>query len=237
MGSKNRVSKYIVPILQQIIDQNSITTYIEPFVGGANVIDKIHCRDKIGSDINPYLIALHKRVQQNKPLYKEVSKELYDDVRDCYNNGDERYTFAQIGCVGFLASYNGRWFDGGYANPSETRNYYREAKNNLLKQAEEKEYKNISFSVGTYQMYSWASNCLIYCDPPYKGTKQYGINKEFDNDKFWEWVREVSWNNFVVVSEENAPKDFSCIWQQDVLRSIKATDKSRSVEKLFVYKG
>lgn len=33
MGSKNRIVKYIVPILQQIINKNNITTYIEPFVG------------------------------------------------------------------------------------------------------------------------------------------------------------------------------------------------------------
>lgn len=34
MGSKSRVAKYIVPILQQCIDDNNITTYIEPFSGG-----------------------------------------------------------------------------------------------------------------------------------------------------------------------------------------------------------
>lgn len=31
MGSKSRVAKYIVPMLQQCIDDNSVTTYIEPF--------------------------------------------------------------------------------------------------------------------------------------------------------------------------------------------------------------
>lgn len=50
-GSKNRLTKYIVPIIQKQIDENNITTYIEPFVGGANVIDKIRCENKIGSDI------------------------------------------------------------------------------------------------------------------------------------------------------------------------------------------
>ena len=41
LGSKNRISKYISPILQQYINENRITTYYEPFVGGANIIDKI----------------------------------------------------------------------------------------------------------------------------------------------------------------------------------------------------
>ena len=39
-GSKNRLARYIVPILQQYIQDNNIKTYIEPFVGGANIIDK-----------------------------------------------------------------------------------------------------------------------------------------------------------------------------------------------------
>ena len=34
MGSKYRISKYIVPIIQKYIDENGIKTYIEPFVGG-----------------------------------------------------------------------------------------------------------------------------------------------------------------------------------------------------------
>lgn len=52
MGSKSRIAKYIVPIIQQCIDDNNIEYYIEPFVGGANVIDKIICKNKSGSDKN-----------------------------------------------------------------------------------------------------------------------------------------------------------------------------------------
>lgn len=43
--------------------------------------------------------------------------------------------------------------------------------------------------------------------------------------------------NIVLVSEQNAPNDFECIWQQNVSRSIKATEKSKSTEKLFMYKN
>ena len=46
MGSKSRICKYIVPIIQQYIDKNNIKKYWEPFVGGANVIDKIKCAKK-----------------------------------------------------------------------------------------------------------------------------------------------------------------------------------------------
>ena len=43
MGSKSKYAKYIVPILQKTIDDNNISTYIECFVGGANIIDKRKC--------------------------------------------------------------------------------------------------------------------------------------------------------------------------------------------------
>ena len=50
--SKNRISKFLVPIIQKYIDDNNIKTYIEPMVGGANIIDKIVCENKVGGDIN-----------------------------------------------------------------------------------------------------------------------------------------------------------------------------------------
>ena len=56
MGSKSRIAKDIVPIIQSYIDDNNCRLYIEPFVGGGNVIDKIRCEKKIGSDLNKYLI-------------------------------------------------------------------------------------------------------------------------------------------------------------------------------------
>lgn len=52
VGSKNRISKEIAPILQKCIDENDIKIYFEPFVGGANMIDKIKCETRIGNDIH-----------------------------------------------------------------------------------------------------------------------------------------------------------------------------------------
>ena len=38
MGSKAKYAKYIVPILQKVIDENCVDTYIECFVGGVKPI-------------------------------------------------------------------------------------------------------------------------------------------------------------------------------------------------------
>ena len=47
----------------------------------------------------------------------------------------------------------------------------------------------------------------------------------------------MSKENICLISELNAPDDFECIWEQEVSRSIKANDKSKAVEKLFVHKN
>ena len=81
LGSKSKIAKNIVPILQKCIDENNITTYIEPFVGGANVIDKISCDKKIGSDTNKYLIALLNKLKREPDCFPtEISREHYADV-------------------------------------------------------------------------------------------------------------------------------------------------------------
>lgn len=41
MGSKAKITKYIVPIIQRKIDESGARYYVEPFAGGCNVIDKI----------------------------------------------------------------------------------------------------------------------------------------------------------------------------------------------------
>ena len=246
MGSKSRIAKHIVPIIQRYIDENNIQKYVEPFVGGANVIDKIRCKEKFGFDKNKYLIALLKRVQRGEELYESVSKELYDKARTAFNSGDtSEFQDWEIGNIGFLASYNGRFFDGGYAktgyektkNGLRLRNYYQEAKSNILEQSSNLD--GIQFSSCDYREVleiPYDSGMLIYCDPPYQGTKQYANATTFDYIEFWQFVRCWSKCNIVLVSEQSAPSDFECVWEQEVTRSIKAGDKSKQTEKLFIYK-
>lgn len=243
MGSKNRIAKYIVPILQECIDKNNIEIYVESCVGGANIIDKINCKTKIGTDNNPYLIALLKFARDNYnkenafPL--DIDKELYSKVRESYNKQTNEYSDYYKGLVGFLASRNGRFFDGGYATPLPTRNWYDEAKRNLLKQAPS--LKGIKFATQDYLYYKDKNirNCLFYLDPPYKDTKSYKFAKDFNHEEFWQFARDISKDNYVFISELEAPDDFECIYEQEIKRGIqkkKGVDKVKSVEKLFIYK-
>lgn len=204
--------------------------------GGCNVIDKVVCDKKIASDNHKYLIAMFKNLDKIYTLPEFITKEHYSEVRDCFNKGLTTFPDWYIGAVGFLASYNGRFFDGGYAGLVNTkagtvRNYYDEAKRNLLEQIPK--LQNIEFEHVDYAYYTDFEDCLFYLDPPYKGTKQYGSSKGFDYDRFWSWVEHLSRKNVVLISEHEAPSEFECIWQQEVKRTIDNNKRVKAVEKLF----
>ena len=241
MGSKSRIAKQIVPIIQSYIDKNKSDKYYEPFVGGANIIDKIKSNHKYASDLNPYLIELLCHVQSGGELYDVVSRDLYNEAREAFNSNDvSKFQMWQIGNIGFLASYNGRWFDGGYAKPvvektkngERYRDYYREGKDNLLKQAPL--LKNIVFKTLDYRNAN-PKGFVIYCDPPYCGVKEYKNSTYFDYEKFWQIMNDWSVNNIVLVSELSAPNNWTSIWKQTVSRSIKVNDKRKAVEQLFIH--
>lgn len=200
--------------------------------GGANMIDKVPDRfERIGYDLNEYIIEMFKSLQQGfipKDLY---SKEEYDHIK---SNKDENK--ALTGYVGINCSYSGKWF-GGYAGVTSTkggiRNYQEEAKRNVLKQIER--LQGVEFNYSSYDVLSF-KNCLIYLDPPYKGTTEYK-DGGFDHEQFYEWCREQAKNNIVFVSEYDAPDGFECVWSQEVKSSLSANGvcggSKKSIEKLF----
>jgi len=246
-GSKSRIAKYIVPILQKEIDDNGIDTFVDCFCGGCNVIDKIKCEHRIANDLNPYLIALLKHVVGGGSLPPEVPRELYNEARNAWRNKDHtKFEMWELGAIGFLASYNGKDFAGSYAKPGyektktglRYRDYYREGKDNLIKQAPF--LQDIELRCSDYRTYAdyATNNTLIYCDPPYANTTQFSNSHDFNYEEFWNTMRDWSKSGAIVyISELEAPDDFECVWEQEVSRSVNARNKTKATEKLFRYKG
>ena len=234
VGSKNRLGKDLVPIIQAYIDNNHITNYWEPMCGGGNMIDKIRCEHKYGSDIHPYLIALLKQAQTDTSVFPStITKEEYSAVKANPQNYPDWY----VGLVGFCASYNGKWW-GGYANGVKTkvgtiRNYTDEAITNLIKQAPS--LKDICFERKSFEKYVKVSGFVIYCDPPYKSTTKYATD-DFPYEKFYSWCKEMSKNNIVLISEYSMPDDFECIWEKTLKCTLDKNSRTDKVERLFKVK-
>lgn len=236
MGSKSRISQDICPIIQGFIDEQD-RSYYEPFCGGCNVIEHIIAKERFAADNQRYLIELYKNLHNVDQLPEFVTREHYCDVRNSYKSNDGKYADWYIGAVGFLASYNGRFFDGGYSGLIKSksgveRNYYAEAKKNLF--AQMPLLTDVRFICADYKDTINLHNFVVYCDPPYLGTKQYRSSKCFNHDEFWNWVREMSEDNIVIVSEHSAPNDFECIWHQNIVRTINNRNRIHTIEKLFI---
>ena len=235
VGSKARISKEITNIINKLIKENNIDTYIEPFVGGANVIDKVICENKIGGDNNEYLITLWNSLKNGYKPIEFISKDDYYNIK--FNK--DKHPKEVVALCGILASYNGNWFAsyGGYSatKTGKDRNYYAEGVKSLLKQIPN--VMDVEFKFCDYTYFSNVNNCLIYCDPPYASRYKdvYSQSQEFNHSQFWNWVRKMSENNIVLVSEYEAPDDFIEIWRKEVSKTH-ANQRNNSVEKLFIYK-
>lgn len=233
MGSKNRIAKYIVPIMLENRKEGQF--FVEPFCGGCNITDKIE-NPRIASDKNKYLIAMWKGLQLGFGRPMKISFDLYSEARTEYNNKTNLcFLDWQIGWIGWMASYNGRFFDGGYSGNYKKRDYVDEQMRNTLKQVPLLD--DVKFVHSSYEDLEIPTNSIIYCDIPYKGTKQYAVSKDFDYEKFWNWCRtKRKQGHLIFVSEYNAPEDFICVWEKEVTNSMNTTKTTRPTEKLFILK-
>jgi site-specific DNA-adenine methylase len=226
-GSKTKYAKYIIPILQRIIEENNINTFIDGMCGGCNIVDKIVCTNKIALDINPYLIELYKYIQKDNYTFPEViTREMWDS---CKNTPEKNKPWL-VALVAYFGSYSARGFNGGFALNGE-RNYYNERLKNFKKQIPL--LQDIKFYCSDINKVDY-KDCLIYLDPPYQRTKGYDYNKNFNYETFWNTVRRLSKNNIVIVSEQNAPSDFKNIWNLNINRNCFGSKLKEASENLFV---
>lgn len=229
MGSKNRIAKHILPIMLK--DRKDGQFWVEPFVGGANMIDKVD-GNRIGADFNKYNICLFKGLQEGFTPPDIVTEEDYKIARL------NRLVTPLISFIGYGCSYSGKWF-GGFARgntPKGTpRNYCLESKKNIMKQFDN--LTGVSFIHSSYQDLDIPDCSIIYCDPPYENTTSY--KDKFNHKDFWEWCRIMSNKGHTVfISEYNAPEDFESVWEKEIVSSLtRDTGSKKATEKLFKYRG
>ena len=163
MGSKGRIAKEILPLILK--DRKENQYYIEPFVGGCNMIDKVS-NPRIANDNNKYLIEMWKGIQENRNLIRNIPKDFYSEVRNSYNTNNNKYDDFTIGWIGFAGSFNGRFFDGGYSGKTKDRDYIKEQISNIEKQIPL--ISGVEFYGGDYRNIIYPDNSIIYCDPHIK---------------------------------------------------------------------
>lgn len=227
MGGKQALSRHILPIIQGYLGFGRI--YVEPFVGGGNVIDKIP-GPRLAADINPYLIEMWKAAADGWMPPKQFSLEQYKSVQS-----DKDSDPVLAGYVGFALSYGGKFFGGwarGKTSKGVPRDYVDEAYRSA--RAQFPKMVGVHFVLSSYENLNVPAGAVVYCDPPYRGTTKYAIGR-FDHDNFYEWcANQAKRGCDVFVSEYDMPQPFVPVWQKERADSLTAnTGAKRSVERLY----
>jgi DNA adenine methylase len=228
MGSKNRIAKHILPIILK--DRKPEQWYVEPFVGGANMIDKV-TGNRMGGELNHYVAELLIKLQEGWEPPLSITEEEFLHMKQ----NKEYYPAHLVGYVGTQLSFGFVWFCAYRKDNGGERRYSEEAHRNVLKQAPK--LKGVVFKNCSYLDLEIPPNSIIYCDPPYAGTDKYRGFEQIDHDIFWEWCRERSrQGHSVFISEFAAPGDFTCLWQMQINTAIAERAGGKNViEKLFTY--
>lgn len=247
MGGKYFLCKELSATMKSLVPPDNVSGYVEPFCGALNVLmemnDDYKCQ---ASDYHPDLIQFWSDVQKNIFVAPdEIDEDFYQDCK-LLPSPNSLKAF-----VGFNMSFGGKFFAGyvdKYKN-DKNENFLQEAINSLEKN--KPRIQGVKFKCASYFNLK-PKNKLIYCDPPYQHTKfpiKYRTDTKhydiFDNEQFWDVMRRWSLNNYVFISETDAPPDFVSVWEKTCHRSASQSHKTRykndsnsfKTEKLFVHKS
>ena len=226
LGGKEMISGHVAHEVERCFTPKT-KMYIEPFCGSCAIIRKVNFHTKIASDAHQELIAMFNKVKEGWSPPALVTEEFYQECKD------GKHPDYMRGYVGFQCSFAGKWF-GGFARSKKgvTRDFNDESRRWFINRRED--LKRIEFFHRDYKDYldMGLKDCVIYCDPPYKNTTGYKGTK-FDHGDFYDWCRELSKENTILVSEYEMPEDFTCVWEK--MRNLEMTNDGRKrLERLYI---
>lgn len=216
MGSKARHAADIIAVT--CADRKPGQAYVEPFVGGGNVICKVPQAGgpRVASDVNKYMVALLD-VAGNKGWLppESMTKTEWGRIKKNQDNyAPELVAFAATG-----PTFGSKWMDewaNDYEGKEGTR--YRQARDAVIRDASG--LQGIVFYSLPYDQLTphIPPGSIVYCDPPYSGTEIYtGAKTKIKIDEslsknrwkplaFWKWADAlVEQGHKVYVSEYSGP--------------------------------
>ena len=198
-----------------------------------------------GKHLEPFKKAYHyARLLNDFSLFNEfasyIEKEFNENLKKYIKNNQERIK------QDYIEWYSSRNSD----NLDKLKNISRLERlqhlERLQRLQELESLKDLSekleISQGSYQDFKLPEprKCVIYCDIPYKETKEYynnGEKIEFDYNKFYDWVREKSNQGYsIFISEYECPDDFKEVLSIDFYSSYSSSGVKRIKERLYTYK-
>jgi len=239
VGGKKVIGKEIAQILMLLDPKGpGKSPYWEPFVGMCGVMQHITAPVRLGSDLHHEVISMWQSLQDGWIPPVHCSESEYLALKN-----NPRADPALRAYIGHGFSYCGTYF-GAYKpkfsvyDQGAGRRAFEGALNTL------KKVRDVHFFTSSYDKVPLPKtpHMLIYCDPPYaQSTSKVGRTSSlhFDNEKFWDWVRQASKHHTVVVSETQAPPDFVRVWNKPrhLKISLRGTKQQQMDEGLFIHQS
>jgi DNA adenine methylase len=227
MGGKARIARRLVDLIEA--RHGTPARYIEPFVGAGWMFAEACARFPgvcLGGEIQPDLVALWEAVRNGWTPPDAISQAEWAALKTAEPSALR--AFAGYGC-----SFGGKWFDG-YARNRRGDDFCGAAKRGLLKRAGR--IGQAPVYARDYRMWTPEPGWVVYCDPPYTGTRKLRqVSGPFDTAEFWSvcwaWARMGA---HIYVSEYEAPFYATEVWSSAVKGSLAACENDRAVvERLF----
>jgi len=240
MGGKFRQSKQIAATIKDIVGESDFN-YYEPFCGAmwsaTRVIKECSPSKVVLSDISEALITMWKHLVNTDDVPPHLVTE---EVRNEYKEKQDPKDWLTA-WYGFATSFGGKWFGTIARHTRERKPIYDFSpgvKSTVRKVNVLKLVNNLSINNCEYQEYRHVRGAVFYLDPPYKDrTKCHDYKAKFDHEKFWNFVRHLSKNNVVLVTEFITPDDFLVLhdWGDTVVRHYAAKNYGDASEKLVTW--
>lgn len=224
MGAKARIARHIVP---HLLAAWRGQPYLEPFVGSCAIAAELGFPCMTLSDLNADLIAMWQALQSGWDPPSRVTEAEWREAKAGKGEPHER------AFIGFACSYGGSWFSS-FAKNKTNANYAAQGRRSVLRRISR--LRHARFLACAYSDHD-PDECLVYCDPPYKGTAGYSAVECFDHDLFWETMRVWSRRNTVFVSEYSAPSDFESVASIPRKSTLALGRGTSAIDRLYRWKG
>ena len=211
------MGKALAGEISRVVDElggfDSFSGYCEPFCGMMGVYKEMapmlpSSYKQLAGDRNPYVVKLWKALVRGWNPPTCCSREKFYRLKK--KGGSSLETIFLGHAAALRACYLTTYRDEGHHRIAQQAEACKVAAEKL---------KKVRFSEGEYLQYSDLIGHVIYCDPPYRGTKHHyfvgGTNRsKFDHDAFDEWCRRMSEKNLVLVSEFTQPPGSTRVWSK-----------------------
>ena len=219
----NDLDKDITNAFERVISQDR--EWIKTLIVSREEFFKI--KEKENKTTDDFLKILINSFGNNKKSYlysKEISDLKYNLVKEIIEKHDVFRGYKQT-----------ETYKRAIEQPKQLEQLTRLGGLERLERIDEVKATNKS-----YHDFSEVSGAILYLDPPYEGTTQYGYINSFDSQEFYDWAFEMAKTNIVIISSYSISDErFEVVYSFDKARGTFQGGQSNKAknEKLFMVKN